>query len=50
MGLLNKMSDSELAKYGIDKDYAAKMRAISKGGGGGGAAQDNSPIFMGSQG
>ncbi len=36
MGLLNKMSDSELAKYGIDKDYAAKMRAIAKGGGGGG--------------
>lgn len=35
-GLLGKISDAELAKYGIDKDYAAKLRAIAKGGGGGG--------------
>lgn len=34
--LFSKMSDAELAKYGIDKDYAAKIRAIAKGGGGGG--------------
>jgi hypothetical protein len=51
--LVSKMSDAELARYGIDKDYAAKLRAINKpsgGSGGGAAVQDNSPIFMGSQG
>lgn len=48
--LLKNMSDAELAKYGIDKDYAAKLRAINKpSGGGGGGGQDNSPIFMGVQ-
>ena len=35
-GLFSKMSDAELAKYGIDKDYAAKIRAINKSGSGGG--------------
>jgi hypothetical protein len=41
--LIGQMSDAELTRYGIDKDYAAKMKAIAtqgrnSGGGGGGNA------------
>ena len=46
-GLLAKMSDAELTKYGIDKDYAAKLRAINKPSGGGGGSTDSTPIIGG---
>ena len=40
--LIGQMNDAELARYGIDKDYAAKMKAIAaqgrNSGGGGGSS------------
>lgn len=47
--ILSTISDSELAKYGIDKDFAAKIRAIAaqKNGGGGGGSADTGPIIGG---
>lgn len=51
MSLLGTISQADLAKYGIDKDFAAKLKQIAaaKSAGGGGGAEDSSgPIIGGS--